>query len=135
MARSREIMNYGNGLAFLFYFDIHFITHFFLRILCLTCRHSRQCALILLSWYYIVRGGTIMNYAKKLSFLSLRTFFELRKEKKWWIRGLFPHPFLIRRFHRMHALWAFVFRQPVETKGLIPIIFRFVSYGKFPSVM
>ena len=63
------------------------ITHFSVKAICFICRHASQRKMILLSRYYITRGGTTMYYAKKVViFITMHIFFH----KEYLIRSEAP---------------------------------------------
>ena len=51
------------------------IARFTEKTACFLCQHSSQRAMILLSRYYVEKGGTNMNYAKKVViFITMHIF-------------------------------------------------------------
>ena len=50
-------------------------TYFTQKTVYFICHHSSQPAFILLSWYYVARDGTNMNYTKKVViFITMHIF-------------------------------------------------------------
>ena len=81
---SNTLFNFLIPLAYLYWKWLVIITsksikHFTEKPACFICHHSSKRAMILLSRYYVARGGTNMNYAKKVVIFITMHIFIIRK--------------------------------------------------------
>ena len=72
------------------------ITHCSEKTVCFICHHSSQLTMIL-SWYYTARGGSTMNYAKKVVIFYHHAYFFVKNTWQY------------KKFHKIYTLCAFIF--------------------------